>query len=425
MKIHLLVLLSLCVVASLIAGCATPPAAAPAAQPTAAPAQPTTASAKPCTITFGAAVSLTGATAKEGEYVKNGYNMFIEDVNKEGGFKVGSQKCTLVLKIYDDESNADTSAKLIEKLVTEDKVNLLLGPYGTGPVFSASAIAEKYDVPMVEPGGAGMKIFTRGFKNVWGTLPAAPNYLNSAVDMIMARDPSAKNVALFIENDSFSQEVADGITAYLKQKGLNLVYSEQYPKGTKDVSSLATAAKAKNPDIVLGASHLADAELVVKQAKDIGLNAKAWAFSVGPSTAEFGTALGKDATYILGVTPWTPAMKFQGQDIYGTPQKFADAFKAKYGYVPSYHSASAVATMIAFQKAIEAAGSIDPKAVREQLNKLDVPTFYGQLKFSPEGIIVKPMGVVQWFDDGKMYTIWPKEVAEKDFVYPAPAWDKR
>ena len=264
MKGYLLALFSLLVVVALVAGCAAPASAPAATQAAPAAPQATAAPAKPCTIVFGAAVSLTGATAKEGEYVKNGYNMFIEDVNKEGGFKVGNAKCTISLKIYDDESNADTSAKLIEKLVTEDKVNLLLGPYGTGPVFSASAIAEKYDVPMVEPGGAGMKIFSRNFKNVFGTLPGAPYYLYSAVDMIQARDPAAKNVALLIENDSFSQEVADGITAYLKTKGLNLVYSEQYPKGTKDVSSLLTAAKSKNPDIVLGASHLADAQLIVK-----------------------------------------------------------------------------------------------------------------------------------------------------------------
>lgn len=227
-----------------------------------------------CTITFGAAVSLTGATAKEGEYVKNGYDLFVEDVNKQGGLRVGGRRCQVALKLYDDESNPDTSAKLIEKLVTDDKVNLLLGPYGTGPVFSSSAIAEKYDVPMVEPGGAGMKIFTRGFKNIWGTLPGAPSYLRSAIDVILARDATLKKVALLVENDSFSQEVADGAAAYAKSKGLEIVYSQQYPKGTKDVSSLLTAAKGASPEIVLGASHLADAELIMKQAKDIGLNAK-------------------------------------------------------------------------------------------------------------------------------------------------------
>ena len=378
-----------------------------------------------CTITFGAAVSLTGATAKEGEYVKNGYDLFIADVNKGGGFKVGNQRCQVALKIYDDESNPDTSAKLIEKLVTDDKVNLLLGPYGTGPVFSASAIAEKYDVPMVEPGGAGMKIFTRGFKNIFGTLPGAPSYLKSAIDAILAKDAKARTVALLIENDSFSQEVADGAAAYVKAKGLELVYSQQYPKGTKDISSLLTAVKGKSPDIVLGASHLADAELVMKQAKDIGLNAKAWAFSVGPATPEFGKALGKDGTYVLGVTPWTPALRFKGEDIYGTPQRFAEAYKAKYGALPSYHAASAVATVIAFQKAIEAAGSTDPAAVRAQLAKLDVPTFYGRLKFAPEGIIVKPMAVIQWYPDGEMYTVEPADAAEKPLIYPAPPWNAR
>ena len=108
MKGYLLVSFSLLVVVAVAAGCAAP--AAP--QATAAPPS------KPCAIVFGAAVSLTGATAKEGEYVKNGYNMFIEDVNKDGGFKVGNNKCAISLKIYDDESNPDTSAKLIEKLVT-------------------------------------------------------------------------------------------------------------------------------------------------------------------------------------------------------------------------------------------------------------------------------------------------------------------
>ncbi len=381
--------------------------------------------AGPCTITFGAAVSLTGATAKEGEYVKNGYNLFLEDINKRGGFKVGQRQCQVALKIYDDESNPDTSAKLIEKLVTDDKVDLLLGPYGSGPVYSSSAIAEKYEIPMVEPGGSAMKIFSRGFKYIWGTLPGAPYYLESAIDAIMAKDPTVKTVALLIENDSFSQEVADGATAYVKAKGLNLVYSQQYPKGTKDVSSLLTAVKGANPDIVLGASHLADAQLVMKQAKDIGLNAKAWAFSVGPATPEFGKALGKDAAYVLGVTPWTPALHLKGEDIYGTPEKFAEAYKAKYGVMPSYHAASAVATIIAFQKAIEAAGSTQPAAVREALVKLDFPTFYGRLKFAAHGIIVMPMAVEQWFPDGALYTIWPKDAAEKGLLYPAPPWNQR
>lgn len=388
-----------------------------------------TESAGPCTITFGAAVSLTGKTAKEGGYVKDGYELFKEEINKAGGFKVGDKQCTIDIKYYDDTSDPDTSAQLVEKLVTEDKVNLLLGPYGTNPTFSASAIAEKYEIPMIEGGGAGLKIFDRGYKYIFGTLPAAPNYLRSVIDALLEKDSSLKTVAILVENDGFSIEVADGAEAYAKEKGLDVVYKEQYPSNTQDVSSLITAVKAKNPDVILGAGHAADSILIVKSLKDQKVNAKAYAFSVGPTSPDFRTTLGKDADYVFGIGPWTEAMKFQGDDVFGTPQKFAELMRAKYGAdtyktVP-YQAASAAAALYAYQKAIETAGTIEPKAVREALSKLDLQSFYGTIKFLDSGIIVKPMGVVQLNPDGNTYTVYPADAANGELLYPAPAWDAR
>lgn len=406
-----------------------------ACQPTAAPAgggQPAPGggqTAEACTITFGAAVSLTGKTAKEGGYIKDGYELYKDEINKAGGFKVGDKMCQIEIKYYDDASDPDTSAQLTEKLVTEDKVDLLLGPYGTNPTFSASAIAEKYEIPMIEGGGAGLKIFDRGYKYIFGTLPAAPNYLRSVIDAVKAKDPSVKTVAILVENDGFSQEVATGAEAYAKEQGLEVVYKEQYPSNTQDVSSLITAVKAQNPDIILGAGHAADAILIMKGLKDQKVNAKAYAFSVGPTSPDFRKTLEKDADFVLGIGPWTEAMKFQGSDIFGTPKKFADMMRAKYGEenyktVP-YQAASAAAALLAYQKAIEAAGSTDPKAVRDELAKLDLPSFYGTIKFTPEGIIVKPMGVVQLNPDGKVYTVYPADAANGEFLYPAKPWDQR
>jgi branched-chain amino acid transport system substrate-binding protein len=409
-------LLTLVAVVGLLASCAGQ--AAPAEQDTG-----------PCTITFGAAVSLTGKTAKEGGYVKDGYELFKEEINKAGGFKVGNKQCPIDIKYYDDTSDPDTSAQLVEKLVTEDKVNLLLGPYGTNPTFSASAIAEKYEIPMIEGGGAGLKIFDRGYKYIFGTLPAAPYYLRSVIDAALAKDSTVKTVAILVENDGFSIEVADGAEAYAKEKGLDVVYKEQYPANTQDVSSLITAVKAKNPDLILGAGHAADAILIVKGLKDQKVNAKAYAFSVGPTSPDFRKTLEKDADYVLGIGPWTEAMKFQGDDIFGTPQKFADMMRTRYGAdayktVP-YQAASAAAALLAYQKAIEATGSIEPKAVRDALAKLDFQSFYGSVKFTPEGIIVKPMGVVQLNPDGSTYTVYPADAANGEFLFPAPAWDAR
>ncbi len=423
-------LFTLCVVVGMIVACQ--PAAAPSAPAPAQPAQPAAPAAAPagdCKITFGAAVSLTGKTAKEGGYVKDGYELFKEEINKAGGFKMGSQQCQIDIKYYDDASDPDTSAQLVEKLVTEDKVDLLLGPYGTNPTFSASAIAEKYEIPMIEGGGAGLKIFDRGYKYIFGTLPAAPFYLRSVLDAVASKDPAAKNVAILVENDGFSIEVADGVEAYAKEKGFNVVYKEQYPANTQDVSSLITAVKSKAPDIVLGAGHAADAILIMKGLKDQKVNAKAYAFSVGPTSPDFRKTLEKDADFVLGIGPWTEAMKFQGEDVFGTPKKFADMMRARYGEdayktVP-YQAASAAAALFAYQKAIETAGTKGAKAVREALAKLDLQSFYGTIKFSAEGIIVKPMGVVQLNPDGKTYTVFPADAANGEFLYPAKAWDQR
>lgn len=416
-------LLTLCVVVGLIAACQ--PAAAPS---TPAPAQ-SAAPSGDCTITFGAAVSLTGKTAKEGGYLKDGYELFKEEINKAGGFKLGKQQCPIDIKYYDDASDPDTSAQLVEKLVTEDKVDLLLGPYGTNPTFSASAIAEKYEIPMIEGGGAGLKIFNRGYKYIFGTLPAAPYYLRSVLDAVAAKDPAAKKVAILVENDGFSIEVADGAAAYAQENGFTVVYKEQYPSNTQDVSSLITVVKAKAPDVILGAGHAADAILIMKGLKDQKVNAKAYAFSVGPTSPDFRTTLLKDADFVLGIGPWTEAMKFQGADVFGTPQKFADMMRARYGAdayktVP-YQAASGAAALLAYQKAIEAAGTKEAKAVREALAKLDLPSFYGTLKFTPEGILVKPMGVVQLNPDGETYTVFPADAANGEFLYPAKAWDQR
>ncbi len=412
------------------------PTQAPAAQATSAatkaPAATTATTSAPAagnfagTITFGAPVSLTGSTNNEGKYTKDGYDLAVEVINNAGGVKVGDKFYKLAIKYYDDESNPDTSAKLTEKLITEDKVNLLLGPYGSGPTLNATTIAEKYKIPMVEANGAAENIFSRGFKYSFGILSPGKNYLAGVLEMAIALDSSLKNVAILSANDNFSLEVADGAKTYAESKGLKVVYNEKYPPATKDVSSLLTVVKGLNPDIVLGSGHLQDALLVVKQSKDLNLNAKIWGFSVGPSTPEFRNSLQKDADYIFGGAQWTVALKYNGDDVFKTPDNYTKLFMAKFNYEPPYQSAESSAALVTYQKAIEAAGSFDTEKVRDALAKLDFISFYGQIKFDDRGInIYKPMAVEQLQTDGKKRTVWPASVAEAKPQYPTPNWDKR
>src|SRR5437867_4733869 len=381
------------------------------------------------TIVFGAAISITGKTAKEGGYTRDGYQLAIDKINEMGGIKVGGKTYKLELKYYDDETKPERTAQLIEKLINEDKVNLILGPYGSSPTGTAAPLAERYKIPMVEANGSAEAIFSKGYKYTFMILSPAKLYLRGIIDAVRAKDPSAKTVAILGENEAFSKEVAGGAAEYAKEKGMTVVYDELYPTNAQDVSALLTAIKGKNPDIILGSGHLQDSLLIVKQSKDLGVSPKAMGFSVGPSSPEFRANLAKAADYVFGATQWTEALKYNGEDMWKTPKAFGEALRAKFpvykGGIPYQVAESAVA-VIAYQKAIEKAGTIEPTKVRDALAATDMMTFYGRIKFDARGVnIYKPMAVEQYYPDGNKYTVWPQDVAEKPPLYPMPAWDKR
>src|SRR5512141_3003037 len=298
------------------------------------------------TIVFGAAISITGKTAKEGEYTRDGYQIAIDKINEMGGIKVGGKTYKAELKYYDDETKPERTAQLIEKLINEDKVNLILGPYGSSPTGTAAPICERYKIPMVEANGSAESIFSKGYKYTFMILSPAKLYLRGLIDVVRAKDPSAKTVAILGENESFSKEVAQGAADYAKEKGMDVVYHELYPTNAQDVSALLTAIKGKNPHIVLGSGHLQDSLLIVKQAKDLNVSPRAMGFSVGPSSPEFRANLGKSADYVFGATQWTEALKYDGEDAWKTPKAFGEAFRARhkeYTVVPYQVAESAVA----------------------------------------------------------------------------------
>ena len=189
------------------------------------------------TIVLGAAISMTGKTAKEGEYTRDGYQFAVDSLNKAGGISVGGKPYKIQLKYYDDESKSERTAQLFEKLINEDKVNFLLGPYASAPTATAAPIAEKYKIPMVEANGSAESIFNKGYKYSFMVLSPAKLYLRGIIDVVRRKDPALKTVAILGENEPFSKEVASGAADYAKQLGMDVVYHELYPSNTQDVSS--------------------------------------------------------------------------------------------------------------------------------------------------------------------------------------------
>ncbi|MCI0469377.1 MAG: amino acid ABC transporter substrate-binding protein [Nitrospirae bacterium] len=373
-------------------------------------------------LTFGASLSLTGKLAKEGNLVKNGYELWKETVNKKGGIKIGGAVHKVNIKYYDDESDPNRGAKLVEKLITEDKIKLILGPYGSESVFATSAITEKYGAIMVQGGAAADKLYTRGFKNLFGIYTVATDYLDDILEMVKDKTPKPQTVAIVYSNDLFSAQVAQGAKASAEKYGYKVILYQDYPKGTQDLSTVIVQMRAKNPDIILGCGHFQDTIVMVKQLKDYKVNPKTIGFSVGPTLPDFVNSLKGDAENILGSAQWTTNLKYK-DPVFGSNQDFVKMYKQKYGEDPNYHSAGGAAAAVIFHLALVKAGTKDDlNKIREALSGFNEETIYGKIKFDKTGkVIGKGMAVIQ-IQKGAQRTVYPANVAEAQAVYPKPEW---
>jgi branched-chain amino acid transport system substrate-binding protein len=374
-------------------------------------------------IVLGASVQLTGPVANTGRYYKDAYEFAIDKINAAGGVKLGGANRKLALKLYDNQSDVNLSVRQYTQLATQDKVNLLLGPFASNFALADSAVSEKYRIPMVQGGGASDQIFSRKFKYVFGTLAPASNYFGSTVDMLKQLEPAPKTVALLYADDAFDVSVAEGTRTLLQKAGLTIAMDERYTTNASDFNSLLSQIKSVNADVVLVAGHETEILNFVRQAKSLAVAPKMYSFTVGVPSEDFRKALGNDADYAFGMSAWLPNASLKDR-WFGDAAAFATAYKAKYGYDPDYHAASGVADVEALAQAIENAGSVDPQKVRDALAKLNFPSLYGTIAFADNGQIDLPQVVIQVQGD-KLAAIFGGNGFIEKPKYPMPAWGDR
>jgi branched-chain amino acid transport system substrate-binding protein len=375
------------------------------------------------TIKLGASVQLSGSLANTGRYYRDAYSLAVDKINEKGGVRLGGESTKLELVILDNQSDTNLSVRQYVQLVVREKVNFLLGPFASNFALDDSSVAEKYQIPMVQGGGASTQIYSRGYKFIFGTLPAADNYFASTVDMLGKLEPKVKTVALLSADDSFDVSVANGTRKLLAAAGMKLVVDEKYHENASDFSSLLTQVKSAQPDAVFLASHETEALNFIRQAKSLDVNPKMlFSFTVGVPTADFRKALGADAEFAFGMSSWLPNASLK-DDWFGDAAQFAKLFKEKFGYEPDYHAASGVADVETFVKAIEAANSLDPKAVRDAIAKIDFQSLYARVRFGQTGQIDLPQIVVQ-IQGGEVVPIYTDRFIGKP-KYPVPGWTAR
>jgi len=316
---------------------------------------------------------------------------------------------------YDDESDADTAANLIQKLIDDDGVQFLLGPYSSGLTSGTSAIAEANNVIMVEGNGTSDTMFDRGFKNLFLVATVASDYTKSGIEAFAAQ--GATTAVMAYEDTSFPTAVAAGAKKHLADNGIELLAEETYPKDIQDVSAIMTKFRDLKPDVFVGGGHYNDAVLFVNSANELDFNPSGMLITVGPSNPKLVNELGADVDGVIGPTQWEASMSYTGP-YFGSAADYAAYYESLWGEPPVYQSASATASGLSLQLAIEAAGSTETDAVRTALHNLDATTFYGPLGFDENGINrAKPMGTVQ-VQGGDINIVAPTAAAVADFNYP-------
>jgi len=253
------------IVVLLVAGLVT--ACGSAVEPASSPAAPPNATASGPLLAIGAPLALPGSLAAEGNLTKNGYDLWVDEVNKAGGIRVGRQRRMGQIKYYDDESDAQKSAQFAERLILEEGVRLLLGPSGSAATTRVAEIAERYQVPMVEGNGAAESTFSRGYEYTFGVLSPARQYAAVMVALAAQQIPKPASVAILFASDAFSVEVAEGAKALAQSQGIKVSFYERYQVNSTDLSGGVTAAKVASAEMLLNSGHLVESLAIMKASK--------------------------------------------------------------------------------------------------------------------------------------------------------------
>jgi branched-chain amino acid transport system substrate-binding protein len=379
-------------------------------------------------LRIGATLPLTGSEARIGGFYREGYDLAIEQANKDGGLQVGDKRLPVKLTLLDDTSTQATAVSLADRLVNSDKVDFLLGTYSSHLVEAQSTVGEQNKVPYVNGGGGATDIYKRGYKWDFGLL--APVELLGATLMGWIDEqqqagklPKPAKIALVWENTAHGKDFRRGVQEFAQQHGggYQIVVDESFELNGKDFGALLGKVKAANADLFLADAHLPD--YITMQRQYVGLGLCHLVESYGARGSEKGAvdALGREnVLHILSAVWWSPQLAQKNP----LAKQFVDAFKAKYGREPEWYQALGYETARALFTAIQQAGKVDHDAVREKLAAMDVPSILagGKLSFpADKGQQAHyPFVVQQNLPDGTSPIVYPDDLATGAGVAPNP-----
>jgi branched-chain amino acid transport system substrate-binding protein len=366
-------------------------------------------------VKFGAPLPLTGPLAPEAIKQQQGYDLWAEQANKAGGISVGGKKYKVEIVYADYQSNTPRAVQTTEQMITQNNVNFLFGPFGSGAAKAGSSVSEKHKVPTIASTASSAQVYDQGYKYLFGTFTPNDTLTTPLTQIVKAKAPDVKKVAILARNDLFPLAIAQEMEKSAKANGLEVVYFEKYAINTLDHSATLSQIKSLAPQWIFVTGYINDLLLVRKQMADQQIKAGVLSMIAGPAYQEFIDAAGASGENITSAAWWHPAAQYSGKDIFGTTANYVKLFREKYKSDPDYAQASASVSGALFQMAIERAGSLDRDKVRDELAKMNEMTFWGPVKFGPTGQIDSLEPPVFQLQGGKAVVLSPALIKQGEF----------
>ena len=349
-------------------------------------------------IRIGATMSETGAYSTQGIPARDGYLLCQQDVNEAGGL-LGRD---VEFVIHDDESDTERAVELYERLITEEAVDAVMGPYGSTLTDAVAPVTEEHGYVHISPLAATSSIWEQGYEYLFMVLPPAELFLAGVIHIGADRDLT--RVAVLEEDALFPQAAGAGAAELAEEEGMEVVLHETYPEGTDDFSDFLQDVDDQGVEVfTMAASTLSDFQEVVRQMDELDVEVEV--FGTSGAVDEFQEDLGELAEYAFGLSAWEPSLPHPGVD------EFVAAYEAAYDRAPSFHAGGAYGSCQLLVEAAEAAGSLDPESLRQELLEMETTTVFGDYAVDERGYQTAHQGTIVQWQDGERVVVWPEDVA--------------
>ena len=362
---------------------------------------------------------LTGKQAKFGEIMKRSYEIAAEEINAKGGIK-GKK---ILLSFEDSSGKPEVARSIVEKLIDVKKQPLIVGEYTSACAKAVAAVAEERKTPYLIVASADDDITMQHYKYVFRQNEVNNHYADALVSFL--KDVvKPKTMAILYESSAFGTSGAEAMEKDAQNKiGAKVVLKEKFETGAIDFRPLLSKVREAQPDVVYTVSYANEAQLLMKQAKELRVDAKLYAGgAAGFAIPEFINGAKDAAEDVVSATLWTPQVKYPGA------KEYAEKYKAKYGDYPSYHGASAYAALYVVKNALERAKKWDRDGIRDALKTTDMMTAFGPVKFEDKDGYQNqnfiPTLAIEVIHQ-EFATIWPEKLSSAHYVYPVPSWRER